>query len=137
MVAEQLALVPIDNEDFSRFYMNKDIAAGMIWGVTEQLELTQLELCLKDVAGSKSYMKEGWDQMWRLDAVDINQGIKKMLNALTMVPNLKTDCTNATSDIAILDDWLDIFFRPMVLYGTVMTNLRSDAFNAEAIIAVD
>lgn len=126
MVARSLALVPIDNEDFPSIQMDAYVSAGMLWGITEELHLDKLEVCINDMRSSKTYMVEGWDQMWRLNSEDINNGMIKMLNALDMVPNLQEDCMNANEDWTTLDNWLDIFFHPFDLIGTAKRNLRNN-----------
>lgn len=68
--------------------MDRDLAGGLIWGITNTLELNKLQTCLNDFRDAKHYMEDGWEYVWRLNSEDINNGFIMMLSALDTVPNL-------------------------------------------------
>jgi hypothetical protein len=106
--------------------MDLYIAAGLFWGVTEELGLDQLQLCLKDARDGKEYMQEGMESIWRLNSEAIDRGFTQIVNAFDLVPNLGYDCMNASEDWAALDKWADIFFHPFEIIPTARKNISEN-----------
>ena len=122
-VARSLADFNVEREEFSTLQMDTKIAAGLFWGVTEQLELNQLQACLVDVRSGKEYMEEGFENLWRLNTEAINDGFTMMVNAWDLVPHLAEDCMSAQDDWATLDGWADAFFHPFEFLPNCRKNI--------------
>lgn len=123
IVARSLARVDTDAKDFNSWRMDRRLAAGMLFGVVEQKELTQMQVCLDDIVKAKTVVHEGFNHIWELNSWDIDAGLVMIVNALDLVPGLQEDCTNADDDWAKLDDWSTIFYHPVSLFTSVESNL--------------
>lgn len=124
MVLRTLANVDVEAEGFCTCKMDSHLAAGMLWGIAEQKELGNLELCLQDISEVKAVVHEGMDYVWKLDSWDIDTGLIMVANAFDLVPGLQEDCMNADEDWATLDNWSTIFWHPITLFTEVETNVN-------------
>lgn len=88
MVAHSLAAVDTEAEDFNSWEVDRDIAIGIAWGITEAKNLHQMQTCLKDVRDVRQYMQNGFDLIFKLDSWDITNGFIELANAFDNVPQL-------------------------------------------------
>ena len=139
MVLRTLANVDTDAEDFNTWKMDRRLAAGMVWGIVDQKELTQMQVCLDDIVKAKAVVHEGFNHVWNLNSWDIDTGLIMIVNAFDLVPGLQEDCMNADEDWATLDDWSTIFWHPVSLFTSVETNLAKykTVLNLAAITATE
>jgi hypothetical protein len=123
MVAHSLAAVDTEAEDFNSWDVDRDIAIGIVWGITEAKNLQQMQTCLKDVRDVRQYMQNGFDLIFKLDSWDITNGFIELANAFDNVPQLQTDCYNTEDDWAELFKWYRVFWHPIQLVTGIWSNI--------------
>lgn len=127
MVAHSLASIDTEAEDFHPWHMDKSIAIGLIWGITDAKKLTHMQTCLKDFHEVRQYMQSGFDLIFKLNSWDIENGFIELANAFDNVPELTKNCHNTEEDWAELYKWYRVFWHPYQLVTGVWTNVKSQA----------
>jgi hypothetical protein len=77
-VTLELAAVDTHSLNVCPYAMDAKIFKGVIWGVTEQQQLTNLQQCLRDLNEVKKYVKDGIKLIAKLDSWDVSEGFKEI-----------------------------------------------------------
>lgn len=110
-----------------------DFLAGMIFGMTEENHLTEIEICYHGGAGVDSYIKTAFSDFHHGGVDWEMQGIINIGLAALNVPVMLAECEGMGEDLVAIENWAAIFTEPKKLTETITKNwlLHRKAIDAD------
>ena len=94
--------------------------AGIVHGVIEQEHLTEIQACIGDGKTEATNAYQAFEDLWQRQWLT---GFKEIATIVEGLPQLMTDCTSISEDIATLESWATVFLDPADLESVIQTNI--------------
>mmetsp|Transcript_15846 Transcript_15846/g.24379 ORF Transcript_15846/g.24379 Transcript_15846/m.24379 type:complete len:144 (+) Transcript_15846:39-470(+) len=107
----------------------EEFVAGIIYGLVQDDDLTEIEACLKDGAKLEDEVAKAVNEIMQGDLPDIIQGIQDLGVVIQELPADLDTCKNIQGDLDRIKAWASIFSDPKVLVPTVTKNVIANFSN--------
>ena len=96
-----------------------DFVAGLMFGLTGDNHLTEIEQCFKSTDPMRVDLMAAIEDFKSFDFI---AGIEDIGDIIWQIPVAFQDCTGMEDDIAAIEAWAEIFKQPIALAQTVALN---------------